>query len=70
MPSESLKVKPVNKRVNDMIGSVYVRRLRRPRESIVHMAGNAPRKFMNPKMQLAINAPNLENPDEEKIVLL
>jgi hypothetical protein len=51
-----------------MNGRVHSNKLRRPRVSMVQMAGKAPRKLTSPKMQEAIKALKVEKPALEKIV--
>jgi hypothetical protein len=51
-----------------MFGKVKIKRLRRPKVSIVQTAGQAKMKFMMPKPKEARRAPMLEAPASEKMV--
>jgi hypothetical protein len=48
-------------------GRVSSSRDRRPQVSMVHIAGNAPKQLIKPKIQEASRAPNVEKPASEKI---
>ena len=61
--------KPVKSRKSAMSGKVLRSRLRRPKVSIVYIAGMAKRKFMTPKPREAARADWSEKPEEEKMLL-
>lgn len=69
-PAESGMKKhiPAARRVQNMLGKVKIKRPRRPKVSIVQTAGQAKRKLIRPKPQVARRAFMLEAPASEKMV--
>ena len=63
-----LKLSPAANMVTAINGRVKSNKDRRPRVSIVQMAGNAPRKFTKPNTQEATSAPKVLKPASEKML--
>ena len=61
---------PAASNVQNMLGKVESRRPRRPKVSIVQIAGKAKRKFTNPKPNEAMSAVFSEAPPSLKMVEL
>lgn len=61
------ELRPATNMVTAIIGRVRRRRDRRPKVSIVQIAGKAPTKFMKPKTQEARRALKSLKPESEKI---
>jgi hypothetical protein len=61
------KLNPVKNIQRDIRGKVVRRRLRRPKRSIVHMAGRAKRKLIMPKPREAARALISLKPESRKI---
>lgn len=61
--------KPVKSMKRAMSGKVLRRRLRRPKVSIVYIAGMAKMKFITPKPRDAASADWSEKPEVEKTLL-
>lgn len=61
------KLKPVKRRNSDKKGYVVSRRLRRPKVSIVWIAGTAKTQLIRPKPSEALRAEIGENPASRKI---
>jgi hypothetical protein len=63
------KEKPVKRRERAIKGKVVRRRLRRPKVSIVWMAGRAKTKFMMPKPREAVREERGVKPEREKMAV-